>query len=97
MSTPANSVEVTIFNTPYVLSQLADPQAPDVRELAAYVDAKMLDVSERAGLVSSTKVAVLTALEIAQELFELRHVVENESDTVNSRLADLVRTIDEAL
>ena len=93
MAPPSDTVNVTIFNTPYSLSPLTDPQAPNISELAAYVDAKMTNASERAGIVSSTKVAVLTALEIAQELFELRRA----TDTANTRINDIIRSIDDTL
>lgn len=43
-----------------------------LRELAAYVDAKMHAVSEAAHTVDSVKVAVLAALNIADELFLAR-------------------------
>ena len=89
----ANTVDVTIFNTPYSLSPLRDSQEMDIRDLAAYVDAKMKDASERAAVVSSTKVAVLAALDIAQELFELRR----STDTANTRIDDIIRSIDETL
>ena len=43
-----------------------------LRELAAYVDAKMYAVSDAAHTVDSVKVAVLAALNIADELFVAR-------------------------
>ena len=90
---PANTIDVTIFNTPYSLSPLPTSQGPDIRELAAYVDAKMKDASERAAVVSSAKVAVLAALDIAHELFELR----GSTDTANTQIGHIIRTIDETL
>jgi len=93
MARPNDTIDVTIFNTPYSLSPLADSQAPDIRDLAVYVDAKMIGASKRAGIVSSTKVAVLAALEIAQELFELRRA----TNTANTRINDIIRTIDDTL
>ena len=97
MPNPSDTVQVTIFNTPYSLSPPADPQTSDIREVAEYLDAKMLDISERASLVSSTKVAVLAALEIAHELFELRRTTEADANNANRRIAELVRTIDNDL
>ena len=43
-----------------------------VRELAAYVDAKMRSVSDMTPTVDTQKVAILTALAIADELHSLK-------------------------
>ncbi|MCD6288087.1 MAG: cell division protein ZapA [Candidatus Hydrogenedentes bacterium] len=97
MSTTKNSTTVTIFGTEYTLQPGTDPHSPDIKILAKYVDAKMQSVSERINTVSSTKVAVLTALEIAQELFELQRSTKKQSDYANERLAKLIKTIDETI
>jgi len=97
MTGSPDTVQVTIFNAPYSVTRLTDPQAPDVEELAAYLDRKMQNVSQRTGLVSSTKVAVLASLEIIQELFELRHAVDTDAASTNERIAGLIQTLDDTL
>jgi len=93
MPTQPETVNVTIYNTTYSLARPADQNSPDITELAEYVDAKMHAVSKRAELVSSTRVAVLAALEIAQELFEMRQDNHAEANTINTRIGNLLKTI----
>ena len=51
-----------------------------VEELAAYVDAQMREVSRSAGAVDSVRVAVLAALNIADECFRLARQVRRGGD-----------------
>jgi cell division protein ZapA len=66
-ATAANYVSVEIYDQVYHLSG----QDPDhIRELAALVDAKMRAVSAHGRTVDSLRVAVLAALNLADELTE---------------------------
>lgn len=46
------------------------------KELVQFVNQKMHDVSEKSGTVTTSRVAVLTALAIADELFSLREKMD---------------------
>ncbi len=61
---------VKIFGTEYSLK--GDENQKYMEELSIYVDKKMREIAERSALVSTAKVAVLTALRIADELYQLR-------------------------
>ena len=63
-------MHVEIFGQTYAVQAGADPGY--VEQLAAYVDAQMREVSRAAGAVDSVRVAVLAALNIADECFRLR-------------------------
>lgn len=63
-------VTVKIFGEAYPI-RTAEP-ASRLEELAAYVDARMREVAASGKVVVTSKVAVLTALHIADELFRLR-------------------------
>src|SRR5688572_22150012 len=65
-----STVPVEIFGQTYTVKAGADPGY--VEELAAYVDTQMREVSRSAGAVDSVRVAVLAALNIADECFRLR-------------------------
>jgi cell division protein ZapA len=65
-----NLVHVEIFGQTYALSAGAD--GTYVQQLAAHVDAQMREVGKSAGAVDSLRVAVLAALNIADECFRLR-------------------------
>jgi len=63
-------VQVEIYGQIYSLKGTDDPVR--IRELAAYVDAKMKEIEKGTGTVDSLRVAILTALTIADELYRLR-------------------------
>ena len=65
MSRDANVVQVEIFGQTYNLR--ADGNAADVLSLAAYVDGKMREVASQTKTVDSLRVAILAALNIADE------------------------------
>ena len=66
----ANLVHVQIFGQTYTVR--AGTDAGYIEKLAAYVDSQMMDVSRAAGAVDSVRIAVLAALNIADECFQLR-------------------------
>jgi len=61
------SVTVTIFGKDYTLKGGAD--AEYVQEVAAFVDERMSEVARSATVVSTDRVAILAAVNIADELF----------------------------
>jgi cell division protein ZapA len=63
-------MKIDIYDQSYNVS--AEQDAEYVSELAAYVDLKMREVAETTRTVDSLKVAVLAALNIADELFAAR-------------------------
>src|SRR5215467_977122 len=70
----ANSVRVEIFDQAYNLRG-SDPEY--ILKLAEYVDAKMRAVSEQTHTVDTARLAVLAALNIADEY----HLLKRNSDT----------------
>jgi len=82
-----NLVHVQIFGQTYTVR--AGTDAGYVEKLAAYVDAQMMDVSRNAGAVDSVRIAVLAALNIADECFQLR-AQEGESDRLAQAKAEVL-------
>lgn len=64
------SVKVTIFSTEYPIQSDADPER--VKEAARYADWKMREIAHLTSVRSATRVAILAALNIADELFKER-------------------------
>ena len=64
------SVQVEIFGQVYSIKGMEDHAY--IRELAAFVDAKMREVQKGTGTADSHRVAILTALTVSDELFQLR-------------------------
>ncbi len=76
----------------------ADGDEARVQEIARFVDNRMREVADRSSSVDTVKIAVLTALNIADELFQER---ETDQDTRQKRLEKqaerLVLKIEEAM
>ena len=60
-------VEVEIYDQRYPLRLKAPASADEIRKLAAEVDLRMREIARQTGTVDSLKVAILTALHLAQE------------------------------
>ena len=95
-------VHVEIFGQDYAVRGGEDPGY--VERLASYVDEHMKEVSRAGGAVDSLRIAVLAALNIADERFQLKEEAQ-EADarsqvagsSTGERLAKLARQIDAAL
>ena len=83
---------VKIFNQTYQVSSGGDPEY--VKQLARYVDQVMTEVFEKTSAVDSLKVAVLAALNIADERFEARSQLETLDDTVTEKSDAMITLLD---
>ncbi len=76
----------------------ADGDATRLQEIARFVDSRMREVADRSSSVDTVKIAVLTALNIADELFLER---ETDQDVRQKRLEKqaerLVTKLEEAI
>jgi cell division protein ZapA len=87
---------VTIFGRTYPLRGGADPDY--LIELAALVDARMREVAEGTGTADSLKVAILAALNIADDFLQAsRRSPSAATEDTEGRLGRLVTLLDEAL
>jgi cell division protein ZapA len=68
-----------------------------LRELAAYVDAKMHDIADETHIADSLKVAVLAALNIADEMFTLREHQKQVEGPLRKRVEKCVGMVEKAL
>jgi cell division protein ZapA len=95
----AVQVTVKIYGESYPLR--TDEPAARLEELARYVDARMREVAASGKVVTTSKIAVLAALHIAEELFRLRGAPPAAPPAVaeglEERLFDLARILDRAL
>jgi len=90
----AGNVRVEIYDQTYHLRG-SDPEY--IAQLASYVDTKMRLISQQASTVDSLRLAVLAALNIADEL----HVLKRKYDSIDSDYAEraghLAGALDEVL
>ncbi len=87
MSDKPSLVHVEVFGQTYAVRAGADPGY--VETLAEFVDGRMKDVSRSTGAVDSVRIAVLAALNLADELFRLRRELEqaqHELQEIRGRL-----------
>jgi len=91
---PAGSVRVEIFDQVY---NLRGSDAAYIIKLAEYVDGKMRAVSEQTATVDSVRLAVLAALNIADEYHLLRRTLGTPSPEVRQRASKLADALDEVL
>jgi cell division protein ZapA len=68
-----------------------------VLELALYVDRKLSLAAEASPTSDTLGLAVLTALNIADELFRARDLRVSESDSLSARAVALEEMVDQAL
>jgi cell division protein ZapA len=83
-------VQVEIFGQVYSIKGKDDPAY--IRELAAFIDDKMKEIQKGTGTADPHRVAILTALTIADELYRLRErygILERTSEKAAGRLLDL--------
>ena len=81
------SIEVEIYDQKYSIVLKSDMQEGDVRKIAEDVDERMREISAAANTPDSLKIAVLTALHLAQELREQRKSSE-QNDVIIRKKSD---------
>ena len=89
-----NSVRVEIFDQSYNLRG-TDPEY--IHKLADYVDEKMRVVAEQTATVDSLRLAVLAALNVADEYHILKRKYDTLAGEFNQRASHLSDALDEAL
>lgn len=93
-SNGTNSVRVEIYDQAYHLRG-TDPEY--INKLAELVDSKMRAVASQTATVDSLRLAVLAALNIADEYQVLKRKYEAISGTLSQRTNDLADALDEVL
>jgi cell division protein ZapA len=95
MSETPNLIHVEIFGQTYSVRAGADPSY--VEQLAKHVDGQMREVARTSGAVDSVRIAVLAALNIADEYFNLRAGGETSGTEWRERAARLASELDQVL
>lgn len=93
--TPSRVVTVEIQGQRYPVR--SDLDAGYVADLAAYVDGKMALASRETAAADSIRIAVIAALNIADELFRARDEASGGQTALLDRAAQLERILDAVL
>ena len=94
-SAGSSTVKIEIYDQSYNVN--ADGNEEYLKELAAYVDGKMRSIAESTRMVDSLKVAVLAALNIADETFTLRQRQQELDGPLRKRVEKCVAMVEKAL
>jgi cell division protein ZapA len=89
------TIRVEIYNQTYSIRSDGDNEY--ILELARYVDSKMRDISSGTMTVDSLKVAILAALHIADEYFQLRNTQEQVDNQLATRSSECSEMLDRIL
>ncbi len=91
----SSSIKVEIFHQTYPIQ--GDLDEVYVRRVAAYVDQKMKTISEMSTTIDTQKVAVLTALAIADELYRLREERGDREEILKEQAERCLTLVERAL
>ena len=97
MSKPSpRSIDVEIYDQKYSIVLKSAISEADFRKLAETVDTRMREIAAVAITPDSLKIAVLTALHLAQELQEHQEYAEQEA-ILCKKTIDWTRTLEQLL
>jgi cell division protein ZapA len=95
-----NVVKVNIFGTEYPIK--GDSDADYVQDVASYVNNKMIEIEKSLTAKSLIKVAILAALNIADELYKERgekirllSALEEKSHSLNEKIGRIILDLEE--
>jgi len=90
-----DGVRVEIYDQEYHMRGELD--AEYIRQLAQFLDTKMRSIAERTHTVDSLRVAVLAALNIADEYHQLKAKYDAETKQVTQKVDECRAVLDEVL
>jgi len=85
-------IEVTILGQKFVIK--SDSDESYVREVAAFVDQKMNDVLQKTKSVSNLNVAILSAMNIADEYFSYKKKKDQSVQAVEKKIGEMIELVD---
>jgi cell division protein ZapA len=96
MSNQVNRVvQINIYDREYALRTSGDPTR--LQALCVDLDKRMREVANTSGAVDTLKVAILTALSLADELSSARETLKNMDESVSRRSMECVTMLDRFL
>lgn len=92
MDDRTQTVTVNIYGEEYPIRGDADSEY--ILKVAAYLDDKMREVAERNNNKPPTKVAILAALNITDELFRAREATSKEIENLEEKTQTIIEWLD---
>jgi cell division protein ZapA len=88
-------VHVRIYDREYALRTSGDTER--LEELCRLLDERMREVAEASGAVDTLKAAILTALNLADELLRAREALQKMDEALSRRSRECVSILDRFL
>jgi len=85
-------IQVEIYGQTYQVKAGADPEY--IKSVARYVDLKMRDIAAATPTVDSLKIAVLAALNITDEFFQLKRSKQDVDREIERRAEKINQLLD---
>ncbi len=92
---PPSTTEIEIFGEVYRVRGNENPQR--LQELAELVDRKMRDVAQHVNTADTARIAILAALNLADELFRAQEQQEGERVEIKEKAVALAEELTHAL
>lgn len=89
------ATEVEIFGAVYHVRGDKDPEY--LQELAEMVDRRMREISQQVNTVDTSKIAILAALNLSDELFQCRQQQDGDRGELRERIVALTGKLEKAL
>jgi len=95
MAKEAQSIRVVIYDQTYFMR--GDLNEEYIQKLAQYLDTKMRAIAERTRTVDTLRVAMLAALNVADEYHQLKARYEEVTQQVDQKVGQCTDALDEIL
>jgi cell division protein ZapA (FtsZ GTPase activity inhibitor) len=90
-------IDVEIYDQKYKIVLQTPLDEAEIRVLAEELDRRMREIAEVSATADSLRVAILAALHLALEFQELKKRCEQNDVLINSKTAELSRTLEQVL
>ncbi len=97
MNETSDILKINIYGTEYPIKSDSDTDREYIKKVAEYVDKKMREIDQNTQAKSSLKVAILAALNIADELFQEREIKKSLLDQVEIKIKTLSNSLEPTL
>lgn len=89
------SIRVVIYDQEYFMR--GDLNQEYIQKLATYLDTKMRSIAERTRTVDTVRVAMLAALNVADEYHQLKARYEEVTNQMDQKVGECTAALDEIL
>jgi cell division protein ZapA len=93
--TEKSTEKVEIFGQEYKIKGVGNPQY--IHKIAGYVDKKMREIAHSSGIMSQSRIAILAALNITDELYQVRETREKAELELESQAAKLGELLEDKI